>query len=94
MPARMPNLIAGLASAAAMLLIAPSASARAPGFGDDAAPRSAPSHHRIRRPSPDGADRAARGYAPGLSGYGPPSIVRAYLPRNTNVPMYNEPPTR
>lgn len=27
-------------------------------------------------------------------GYGPPAIVSGYLPRNHNVPMYNEPPAR
>ncbi len=27
-------------------------------------------------------------------GYGPPAIVSGYLPRNNNLPMYNEPPAR
>ncbi len=25
-------------------------------------------------------------------GYGPPALVSGYLPRNHNLPMYNEPP--
>ena len=31
---------------------------------------------------------------PDLSAVPPPVIVRGYLPRNHNVPMYNEPPRR
>ncbi|GJD81304.1 hypothetical protein [Methylobacterium gregans] len=31
---------------------------------------------------------------PPAFGYGPPRIVSGYLPRNNNLPMYNEPPAR
>ncbi|MGT2486289.1 hypothetical protein ACU4GA_10660 [Methylobacterium oryzae CBMB20] len=41
-----------------------------------------------RGASPDAPDRAG---APGAR-YPPPVLVRDYLPRNHNLPMYNEPP--
>ncbi|WP_375454528.1 hypothetical protein [uncultured Methylobacterium sp.] len=89
MPAPMPTLIAALAGLSAMLVLAGPAAADAPG-PDDAPPRFAP---RSLRP-PQAAGRDIRGpdhHAP--PGYGR-DIVRAYLPRNDNVPIYNEPPAR
>ncbi|WP_430910671.1 hypothetical protein [Methylobacterium sp. sgz302541] len=47
--------------------------------------RSVPSAHRCAAPRPG---CHARG--PSM----PPAVVRAYLPRNDAVPMYNEPPPR
>ena len=56
-------------------------------------------------PAPASAWPEDRGFAPprlrrvvrvrpDLAAVPPPVIVRGYLPRNHNVPMYNEPPRR
>ncbi|WP_132253499.1 hypothetical protein [Methylobacterium segetis] len=58
--------------------------------------RSASGRHVMRRQGrplpPEIAYRDPRYRPPVVAG--PPVIVRAYLPRNNAVPMYNEPPAR
>ncbi len=71
-------MLGGLALAVALL--APVRPALAEGYG----PRPRPcAPAPCRRPPP-----------PPAFGYGPPRIVSGYLPRNNNLPMYNEPPAR
>ena len=92
MTARMPILVA--AALAALVMVQP---VRAGGSTLDDAPRLAPSTHQgVRRllprtPSAAEPRRFERHRSPA---YGPSPIVRAYLPRNDAVPMYNEPPAR
>lgn len=91
MPAPMPTLITALAGIAAMLALAGPAAADAPG-PDDAPPRFAPRSRPLRPPQAAGRD--IRGPdRPAPPGHGR-DVVRAYLPRNDNVPIYNEPPAR
>ena len=91
MPPRISLPLALLAGVLATASLAGPAAADAPG-DTDAAPRFAP-RRLVHRPPPAGIDRERvdRPYA-GRPLYGP--VVRAYLPRNNNVPMYNEPPAR
>lgn len=85
MPARTPTRIAVLV---AMLALVAPARADAPGPGYGAPPRFAPQPHRPRALHRDAYEfgRAPRPL------HGP--TVRAYLPRNPNLPIYNEPPAR
>lgn len=101
MPARIPTRIAALstiACAVALLLAAtPPASAGARGPDHDATAFDLPAQpHGVRRSPPRPAYHRSReaGRAFGRPGYGSPALVRAYLPRNHAVPMYNEPPAR
>lgn len=89
MPVRISLTLAGLM---ATLALAGPAAAEAPGYAD-AGPRSAP-RRLAHRPLPPSRIERGRGYGPyaGRRAYGP--VVRAYLPRNDSVPMYNEPPAR
>lgn len=82
-PASGGSLIVPMLSGAALLagiVLAPGAGSAEGGYD-----RSVPSAHRCAAPRPG---CHARG--PSM----PPAVVRAYLPRNNAVPMYNEPPPR
>lgn len=77
------SLRLSLAAAAvlACTVLTPAASQAEGGYG--------PPPHAVRRcPPPLPACHA------GAPGYGPSGIVRAYLPRNNALPLYNEPPPR
>ncbi len=90
MPVRISLPLAALAGLLATLSLAGPAAAEGPGYAE-AAPRVAPRRLAHRPLPPAGLDRRYGPYA-GPRVYGP--VVRAYLPRNDNVPMYNEPPPR
>ena len=87
MPVRTSLPLAAVAGLLATLAAGPAA-AQGPGYAE-APPRFAP-----RRLPPRPLPRFDRGYGAsvGPRAYGP--VVRAYLPRNDSVPMYNEPPLR
>ncbi len=75
------RVLAGLSAA----LLAGLAAAPETAAGEDPFAVSAP--HPVRR------HRDARAAAPPRA-FPPVAIVSGYLPRNNNVPMYNEPPSR
>ena len=87
MPVRTSLPLAAFAGLLATLAAGPAA-AEGPGYAE-APPRFAP--HRLPSRPPPGFDRGYGAHA-GPRAYGP--VVRAYLPRNDSVPMYNEPPLR
>ena len=90
MPVRTSLPLAALAGLLATLATAGPAAAEGPGYAA-APPRFAP-RRLAHRPLPPAGFGRAYGPPPGPRAYGP--VVRAYLPRNDNVPMYNEPPLR
>ncbi|MCJ2108688.1 hypothetical protein MKK70_25605 [Methylobacterium sp. E-041] len=90
MPVRISLPLVTLAGLLATVSLAGPAAAEGPGYAE-AAPRAAPRRLAHRPLPPAGLDRRYGAYA-GPRVYGP--VVRAYLPRNDNVPMYNEPPPR
>ncbi len=77
---------------AALLALAGPALAEGPGYAD-AARHDAP-RRLAHRPYPRPDAYRGPGYDPYARrrAYGP--VVRAYLPRNDSLPMYNEPPAR
>lgn len=76
--------LAALSAAALAGLSAGLASAPEAVAGEDPFGVSAPDHVRHHRPARTAPPPA----------YPRPAIVSGYLPRNNNVPMYNEPPPR
>lgn len=87
----MPRRLATTLSAAVLAgaILTPAVSRAEGGYGRELPSRVAPPPYGpVRRcPPPRPTCRAS---AP----YGGPVIVRAYLPRNNALPMYNEPPQR
>ena len=73
--------LAGISAA----LLAGLAAAPGAAAGEDPFAVSAP--HPVRRHRDAGAAAPPRAFPP-------VAIVSGYLPRNTNLPMYNEPPSR
>ena len=89
MPVRISLPLAALVGLLATLAAGPAA-AQGPGYTEPP-PRLTP-HRPAHRPLPPGG--FARGYGPSAGPRADGPVVRAYLPRNDSVPMYNEPPLR